>query len=189
MNIIKNTDEISKFNDNIYFESPIYITNNKFWDGGINCDSTLEEKSSFYYVSNKMSCIIQDIMLTLEEPAFIGKTFCQNKKMFAHWSDLKKYELFRRISQTINPKKHYKVFLPNDRNIIDLIIESNFRYFSYISLYFPTNNIVCLPTCHTETLIYTQSPKEIVEMLKPIVAKYSNEDYKIIYDKKVTNLC
>ena len=182
MNIITNTKEISKFNKNIYCESPIYISSNKFWDGGITCDSSLEEKSSFYDIAKKMSYITKDIILELNESIFIGKTFCENNEIYAHWSDLKKHEFFRTISQTISPKKHYKLTLPNDCNIIDLIIESNFRYFSYISLYFPKNNIICLPTCHTELLIYTQKPTEIIRILQPIICKYSNEDYKIIYN-------
>ena len=61
MEIITNITKIFEFNKNIYLESPIYITNNKFWDGGISTDSSLEEKSEFYCMAAKMSCIIQDI--------------------------------------------------------------------------------------------------------------------------------
>lgn len=182
MEIITNITKIFEFNKNIYLESPIYITNNKFWDGGITCDNSLEEKSSFYDVAKKMSYITKEIILMLNSQAFVGKSLCENEVMFAHWSNLKKHELFKSISRAFHPKKHYKISLPNDEKLIDLIIESNFRYFSYISLYFPQNNLICLPTCHTELLIYTPHQKEVITMLKPLIQKYANEDYKIIYN-------
>lgn len=172
-----------QFCEEIYRKDPIFITCDKFWDGGIKTDSSLEEKSEFYCLSSKMSCIIQDIITILDERVFIGKSLCENGELYARWSDLKKYELFQEISDRIHRKKHYEILMPEDADIVDLIVESNFRYFSYIALYLSKSDMIVLPTCHTEVLIYTKFPDKIMEILNIIVEKYSDDKYKICVKK------
>ena len=151
-----------------------------FWDGGINTDSSLKEKVKFYSISERMSCIIKDIIIGLGEKAFVGKELCENKKLFAEWSDLEKYELFQEISELLKPKQYYEISLPQDEGIIDLIVESNFRYFTHIAMYLPETKLIVLPTCHTELLIYSFCPDKIVGFLDEIITKYSSDKYKIV---------
>ena len=68
----------------------------------------------------------------------------------------------------------------DDSNLIDLVVESNFNYFSNISLFLPKINIVIQPTCHTEIIIYSQGEKEkIFSNLNKIVSKYPEVQIKI----------
>ena len=180
MEIIKNIEKFICFNRCIYSEPPMFISCDKYWEGGIKTDSSLKEKSEFYCLSAKMSDIIKDIMSTLNESVFVGESLCEYEDLYEHWSDLKKYELFVEIRQKIHPKKYYKISLPKDSDIIDLIVESNFRYFSDIALYFPKTDMILVPTCHTEIIVYTPHLNNVITMIEEIVTKYSDDEYKLI---------
>lgn len=180
MEIIKNINKLFHFNRDIYLESPMFITCDKYWDGGIKTDSSLKEKSDFYLLSAKMSNIIKDIMLTLDESVFIGESLCEYEDLYEHWSDLKKYELYAEISRKIHPKKYYKISLPKDSKIVDLIVESNFRYFSNIALYFPKTDMILVPTCHTEIIVYTPSSKDVITMIETVIKRYADDECNIV---------
>ena len=155
MDVIKDKEKSIEFDEQIYQISPMYITSDKYWDGGIRTNSTLKDKAEFYAIATKMSDIIKDIIHKLNEDIFVGKRFCEYGEIYARWSDLKGYELFREICEIIRKNKIYKLTLPEDNDIIDMIVESNFRYFTYISLYLPTSKIIIQPSCHTEILVYS----------------------------------
>jgi len=140
----------------------------------------LLRKNEFYCLAERMSRIIKDIITEFDEHVLVDKVFCENEKMFADWVDLSKYELFREVSELFKSKQYYEISLPEDDKIIDLIVESNFRYFTYISLYLPKTKLIILPTCHTEILVYSDCSDKIVEVLEPIVAKHSDDKYKIM---------
>ena len=69
--------------------------------------------------------------------------------------------------------------LPDDSNIVDYIVENNFRYFSCIDFYLPKSKAVLQPTCHTELFIYSKN----YDLLLPIV-KNILQDYQGFYLKK-----
>ena len=180
MNRVNKADAMLKFNKNIYLKSPIYITSDAFWDGGIRADSSLREKAEFYYLAEKMSRIIKNMIVASNENVFIGKALCENEQLYAHWSDLEAFELFREVSQLFKPRQYYEISLPKDSGVIDLIVESNFRYFTHIALYLPKSNVIVLPTCHTEVIVYSTYPDKMIGLLNDIVAECSDEKYKIV---------
>ena len=173
MQVIKDKRLLSQFNKELYHIQPKFITCDKFWDGGIRIDSPLCEKANFYSVAEMMSQTVKELVLSLDEKPLVGQAFCEYERMFAEWSDLEYYELFREISQTFKKDKCYRLVLPGDNDAIDLIIESNFRYFSYISLYLPKSKIILQPSCHTEILIYAESDEHFGGLLEAIIRKYN----------------
>ena len=179
MKTFKRIDNLFQFDEQVYSVNPIFISCNKYWDGGITSNTCLKEKAEFYNLCHIMSNIIKEIILAFGKVAFVGKKLCENQEIYAHWSDLKSYKLFREITQIINPKKYYEITLPEDNDIIDLIVESNFCYFSYISLYLPEINLIITPSCHTEVLLYTKQSDKILDKIRYLVKKHSTEDYKI----------
>lgn len=187
MEIVKNINKLFHFDSDIYSESPFFISCDTYWDGGIRTDSSLKEKSEFYSLSAKMANIIKDIISSLNESVYVGESLCEYGDLYEHWSDLKKYELYTEIYQKIHPKKHYKISLPKDSNIVDLIVESNFRYFSNIALYFPETNLILLPTCHTEIIVYTTRLDDIIGILKTVIDRHADDDYKIVFKNSNQN--
>ncbi len=179
MHIINSKDILSGFDKQMYDAKPLFITSSKFWDGGIHADSTLQEKADFYAVANIMSSIVKELILALGETAYIGKKLCENHVIFADWSDLEKSELYCELSQIIK-KKYYKLVLPEDAWVIDLVVEANFKYLSHISLYLADADLILQPTCHTEILVYSKSHNEIIETIKPIVTKFNCTKYEIM---------
>lgn len=173
MKILKSKRVGARFDGRIYQYKPVFITSDKFWDGGIRTDSALKEKSEFYAIAHKMSHIIQQVVLELDEDPLVGAPFCEGDEIYAHWSDLESYELFRKISETIQWNKCYTLSLPEDSDVIDLIVESNFRYFTYVSLYLPVSNIIIQPSCHTEILVYSENSKETLAILQNVLEKHS----------------
>lgn len=178
MQIIKDKDIRPQFVEGLYQNEPLYITSETYWDGGIQTDSPLTEKAAFYLMAEKMSAIIKQIIRTYGGEALIGRSFCENGEIYAEWSDLKHYELFREISGAIRKNKCYAISLPEDDPIIDLIVESNFRYFSYVSLYLPQANVILQPTCHTEVLVYSEN-EDILKTLEEAAKTHSNTTCEI----------
>ena len=171
----------NRFNHNIYnIGSPYFITSDLYWDGGINNSCSLQEKSEFYSLANIMSNILKEILICFNEDFYIAEFLCENHKMYEKWSDRKNFEIFKKISKIFKTKKFYQLTLLDDSNLIDLVVESNFKYFSNISLFLPNVNIVIQPTCHTEIIIYSQGEKEkIFSNLNKIVSKYPEVQIKI----------
>ena len=163
------------FNNDIYrIDSPIFISSDIFFDGGIDLKNSLKEKAEFYSLAEKMSEIIKNTITTLNEEIYISDFLCEHKKMYADWSDLKKKELFLNISKMFRKGKCYKLTLPQDSKLIDLILESNFKYLSFFSFFLPISNIIIQPTCHTELIVYSKKTAEIKSILKNIVKSYTD---------------
>lgn len=179
MRVIRSKRIGLRFDEQIYQHRPLFITSDKFWDGGIRTDSALKDKAEFYSMAEKMSGIVKEIILSLNEEPIIGKPFCEYGEAYEQWSDLNSYELFREVSDRIKENKCYKLSLPEDNDIIDLIVESNFKYFTRLSLYLPVSNIIIRPSCHTEVLVYSQNNKEIMDTLQRAVEKHSDKEHKI----------
>ena len=177
---IINKKEIQNIFDNDIYQnnSPIFISSNIFFDGGICSTNSLKEKNEFYCLAEKFSEILKKVILTLNEDIFVADFLCEYEKMYADWSNIKRIELFITISKIFKKKKCYKLTLPEDSNLIDLIIESNFRYLSFFSFYLPKNNIIIQPTCHTELIVYSKKPEEINSLLKDIEKSYNNIEIK-----------
>ena len=164
-----------KFNKNIYeIGTPVFITSDDFWDGGIDLRASLEEKAKFYSLAATMSAILKDFISILNEDAFIADFLCENERMYAGWSDLKRIELFRIIAETFKKNKCYKLSFPEDSKVIDLIMESNFKYYSFFSLFFPKAKIMVQPTCHTELIIYSENAEYVKDTFKKIIEPYDN---------------
>ena len=186
MEIIKDKNINLQFIKELYQMEPLYITSEVFWEGGIQTDAPLSEKAAFYLLTEKMSAIIKQIVRTYGGEARIGQSFCEHGCVYAKWTDLKNHELFRKLTSVIKKNKCYTISLPEDDSVIDLIVESNFRYFSYISLYLPKVNIILQPTCHTEVLVYSKE-KDIIETLERVAQKYSKKSY-VIGVKQMVNV-
>ena len=76
--------------------------------------------------------------------------------------------------------------MPKDSNIIDLIVESNFRYFSNIALYFPETDMILLPTCHTEIIVYTSRLNDVITIIETVIERYADNEYKIVCKDSVS---
>ena len=173
MQVIKDKRLFSQFNQDIYQIQPKYIICDQFWDGGIKTNTPLSEKANFYSVAEMMSQIVKELILTLGEKPLVGQPFCEYERMYAEWFDLENYEIYREIAQTFKTNKCYQLVLPGDNDTIDLIIESNFRYFSYITLYLPKSKIILQPSCHTEILVYAENDEPFLGALEAIISKYN----------------
>ena len=173
MKIIKNKRLFSQFKQEIYHSNPLFITSDQFWDGGIKSGSPLSEKAAFYSIAEMMSRMIKEFIQALGENPLAGQAFCEYERMFADWSDSENFEIYRQVSQTFKDNRCYQLTLPGDNDIIDLIIESNFRYFSYVSLYLPKSGIILQPSCHTEILVYADSDAHFRSTLEDIISKYN----------------
>ncbi len=175
MQLVDKKNLKSIFNKNIYeIELPIFITSDIFWDGGIDSTFSLREKAQFYSLAFTMSNVLKQFISILNEDIYIGDFLCEYKKMYAKWSDLKKVELFRIVSKIFKKNQCYKLSLTDDSKIIDLIIESNFKYYTYFSFFLPNSNIIIQPTCHTELIVYSENAEYFKGVFVEIVKSYNN---------------
>ena len=82
------------------------------------------------------------------------------------------------LKEYINKKSCYEIILPDDNNIIDYIVENNFRYLSCIDLYLPKRKIILQPSCHTEVFIYSKEYELVVPKIKEILKDYPEINLK-----------
>lgn len=161
------------FDNDLYQTTPLYITGDKVWDGGISLEDSLAEKTKFYDTASKMADTIKRLIIKLDEEVYIGECYCEHNQLYAHWSDLKKNDLFRSISAIIKKRKSYKLDLSEDNNIIDMVVEANFRYLTHMSFYFSKNNLIIQPTCHTELAIYSRDKTMVCRSINEIIEDFS----------------
>ena len=83
-------------------------------------------------------------------------------------------ENFRIVSKIFKKNQCYKLSLTDDSKIIDLIIESNFKYYTYFSFFLPNSNIIIQPTCHTELIVYSENAEYFKGVFVEIVKSYNN---------------
>ena len=175
MKKINKRDITFAFDNKIYdIDRPIFISSDLFWDGGINANSSLEDKYQFYFLSKNMSDIVKRIISLLQEEVYVSRFFCENSQIYAPWVDLKKHKLFQIVSRRIKKNGYYQLTFPEDDNLIDLIVESNFLYFTNISFYLPNSKVVIQPTCHTELIIYSYEIETLNNILQKATEPYSN---------------
>ena len=105
MRMMKKT--MTAFDKQIYQGKPIYITSDKYWDGGITAGDSLKTKAEFYEVAHQMTSFIKRFISHLKEDIYIGQQYCEYNQLYANWSDLRKHELFRIISSMIQKKRIY----------------------------------------------------------------------------------
>ncbi len=171
-----------KFDNLLYDIKTIYcITCDKFWDGGYITDVSLSEKAEFYNIANQFSSIIKSLINTLNDSIIISDKITEHGSMFEHWKNSNKYDCFNNLCNYIKKRNSYSLVLPDDNNIVDYIIENNFRYFTSIDFYLPKNKIILQPTCHTEIFIYSENYEPLIPIIKNILKNYSGfrlEPYK-----------
>lgn len=163
----------------LYHKKGVYvITSEKYWDGGYDIDASLDEKMQFYSYAKKYSDVLKNIIYQFGDKAIIGKDIGEKSDLFAHWKDMKCYDSFNNLNEQFNKKSNYEI--NHNDEIIDYIIENNFRYFSFIDFYLPKYNIILQPTCHTEIFIYSDNYKEIISKIETIIGSESELNIKYL---------
>lgn len=170
MQTVKKNVLKGKFNPDLYkSDSPVVITSDEFWDGGFDITDPFREKSGFYRLAESMVNVLKKLITDLDEDFYVADFLCENQTMYASWSDLKKIELFRAVSEIFKKNKCYRLSCKEDSDLIDLMIESNFRYYSYFSFFLPESGTIIQPTCHTEIFIYSEQEQAVREHLANII--------------------
>lgn len=159
--------------DNIY-----YLTSSIYWDGGYQTDATLMDKEKFYHFADLFSSAIKDIIVNFDDKAIVGKEISEKPYIFEEWKDIKNYDSYNNLKEYINKKSCYEIILPDDNNIIDYIVENNFRYFTCVDLYLPKRKIILQPSCHTEVFIYSKEYELVVPKIKEILKDYPEINLK-----------
>ena len=112
--------------DQLYKTTPGFVTCDLYWDGGIRTESSLNEKAAFYALASKMAAVIKELIAQLGEEPLIGRDFCEHGRLYANWSDLHTYETYRELRMRLGTTNCQPLKLPENDDLIDLIVESNF---------------------------------------------------------------
>lgn len=164
--------------DDLYNLSKGYvITSERYWDGGYSVDATLKEKLEFYSYATIFSDIIKKIIHSFGDNATIGHSICEHNGLFESWKDIKNFDCYNNLLCYINRKQDYKL-TANDLDVIDFVVENDFRYFSFIDFYIPEFNFILQPTCHTEVIIYSNDYDNLIPSITEIVNQYENISVK-----------
>lgn len=159
-----------RFDSGLYkSDSPVVITSDEFWDGGFDSTASLREKSGFYRLAESMAAVLKKLITDFGEDFYVADFLCENQTMYASWSDLKSFALFRAVSEIFQKNKCYRLSVKEDSDLIDLMIESNFRYYTYFSFFLPASGIIIQPTCHTEIFLYSKQEQSVRERLANII--------------------
>lgn len=162
-----------------YFDFPNFIiTNEKWWNGGFDPLCTLDEKRDFYELAHQALGII------LKFAEINGETKCcagpfHTSKNFVHWKNLNEFDSYNSIRSLIKNKQYFIIDVLEDKNILGLIVENNFRYFSEIGLLFEHADLIIEPTHNSELIIFSEDCEKQKAVFSKII---ENTDWKI-YDE------
>lgn len=186
--IIKNKLEVRNFladslihseswkkNDD-YFDFPnFFISNDKWWDGGFESSCSVEEKRNFYEIANQALAIIINFAKDSDETNCCIGPF-HTSYNFRDWKNLKDFDSYNALKSLINDRQYLIVDTFEDFNLLSLVVENNFRYFSEVGIYFKKSNVLIEPTHNSEILVFSDD----CEKYKPIFSDIiKNTGWKI----------
>lgn len=180
---------ISTYNANTFVESkewierkdlydfPNFMVSTPSWlDDGFDEYCKIEEKIAFYQTVKEITDIIKDIAKNMQTeivcvgPYLRGENYCE-------WRGLNKFDSYNSLKKIIKSKEYKILDLNNDINIISLIIENNFRYFSEICFFLKNPNMLIYPTHHMELIVFSDK----IELAKSkFLSSTENTSWKII---------
>lgn len=168
--IIKDKTQIKKFmvgsfvtcselwlkKDDVFDFPHFIISNDKWWDGGFDSLCSVEEKRDFYEIASQAFNIIKKFAQTCGETKCCVGPFHMLKN-FADWSNLDEFDSYNALKSQIGRKQHLILDMAEDANLISLIVENNFRYFSEIGLYFKNADVLIEPTHNSELIVFSEN--------------------------------
>lgn len=162
-----------------YFDFPNFIiTNDVWWNGGFESLCTVEEKRNFYEVANQALTIITELAkVGGETNCCIGPFHTSNN--FLDWKNLNEFDSYNALRSLINPRQYMIVDVFEELNLMSLIVENNFRYFSEIGIFFKKLNVLIEPTHNSEILVFTEERERFKQFFSKILA---NTEWKIFND-------
>ncbi len=159
----------------------IGICHSSKWDGGFDIEKcNNEEKAHFYSDLNEMVIFLKNFIFEMKvTKAIIGRF--HRSKWFEQWSDLDKIDIYKKLKGTLsqyklksNSKNGLEIDVIKQQDLIDLVVESGFRYISCISIYFPEVGILVEPTHNFELLFFTKEIDSCKKLLYEELVKYKN---------------
>ncbi|MGN0468447.1 MAG: hypothetical protein ACI4GY_06970 [Acutalibacteraceae bacterium] len=109
----------------------------------------------------------------------IGPYF--NDHNYNDWSNMNQFDSFISLSSTIKNNEYALLNIEDDTNIIDLIIENNFRYLSYVNILLKNANMLVFPTHNMELIVFSNDISNAKNKWSKIIR---NTEWKIFDDQK-----
>lgn len=180
--IIKNKKEVSSYINGTFIKTSkewknrqewygfdsFMLTNPKWWNGGFKPDCTAEEKASFYNMVNETVHLILKFAEAYNDESICIGPFVMGTN-FAEWKDLDKYDSFHAMKDFIDNRQYALIKTNDDINIIGLIVENNFRYFTHIGILLKNANTVIYPTHNTEIMFFSDSIQSVSKTVTDII--------------------
>ena len=169
------TSEMWLKKDNIYDFPHFIISNDKWWDGGYDPLCTIDEKRDFYELAYQSLNIIKKFAeVSGETKCCIGPFHTSNN--FTDWSNLNAFDAHNALKTVIRDDQYLIIDIFEDVNIMGLVVENNFRYFSQIGIFFKDSNLLIEPTHNCELIVFSLDCEKFREIFSDILA---NSNWKI----------
>lgn len=146
----------------------VFISNDVGFDDGFDSFCSPETKAIFYNMVQQMLDIFLDFADKLDESkCFVGPF--HNINNYEHWTNKEEFDCFNELKKHIKNDAYLEVGQTENKELIGLIIENNFRHLTQISICFPKTSILVRPTHHMETIVYSRHFDKYKNILAEIV--------------------
>ena len=146
----------------------LFISNDVWYDDGFDTFCLPETKADFYNMVQQVLDIIMNFADKFgENNCYIGPF--HNVNSYEHWANKEQFDCFNELKKHIKNDDYLSVDIAENKELIGLIIENNFRYLSQISMCFPKTQILVRPTHHTEVIVYSREIDKFKDTMAEIV--------------------
>lgn len=180
--IMKNNRIIKKyikkkwcFSDDFNFDSLneticFFIQNDMWWHGGFDTLCLPKEKAKFYdLVDQTLTIILEYADINEEKFACIGPFNQQENYEF--WTNKEEFDSFNELKEHIKNNEYLLIDIESNKELLGLVIETNYRYLTQISILFPKSDVLIYPNHSTELLVYSVDSQKALEDMDVIIKK------------------
>lgn len=104
-------------------------------EAGFGKTARAEEKKKFYEIVELYSELLSSVIELFGETEIYVGNFCSGKN-YKSWKDMNRYDAYRSLRKILGRIGTIKIGV-NEKSVMELILECNFRYFSNVTLFFP----------------------------------------------------
>ena len=145
-----------------------FISNDVWFDDGFEGLCLPETKATFYnYVQQVLDIILSFAYKEEESKCYIGPF--HNVDNYERWTNKEEFDCFNELKNHIANNDYFEINVAENKELLGLLIENNFRCLTKISICFPKNNILLRPTHHMEVIVYSQQKNQTMNSLLDIV--------------------
>ncbi len=167
---LKQLKSLGLYFENIVDQPCFYIYSDlPYAETGFSIDATIHQKLEFYQNADLYMTFIALLMDKLNETIVYAGSFNNDSSFYQKWKGLKHYDCFRFFQSTFQNYSIYQLSFPDDKILLNTILENGFRDFSNMQLFLPQSKTIIKFDCHMQIILFPKNFSSMEPTLKNLL--------------------